>query len=95
MKLRDFIILMVCCLCWGSNFVVSSWVIGGHNIPPMFLAFVRAAIVLLVMAPFLFKKLPEHFWRLILVCLFIGPLHLAFLYTGLITAPASSSSIVA
>jgi len=93
---------MICCLCWAGNFVVSAWVLGGNNalfpdavaIPPFMLAAMRASIVLLFMFPFFRLKRPERWGRLLLVCACVGPIHLGFLYTGLITASASGSSIV-
>ena len=102
MKTPHFLILMICCLGWAGNFVVSAWVLGGNNtlfpdavaIPPFMLAATRAAIVLLFMFPFLRLKPPQRRGRLLLVCACVGPIHLGFLYTGLITASASGSSIV-
>ncbi len=94
MRAFDFAILMLCCLCWAGNFVVSAWAVGSHPVPPFMLAFLRSAIVLICMFPFLFMKLPKRWGRLAIVCACVGPIHLAFLYTGLQTAPASGSSIV-
>lgn len=94
MRAFDFAILMLCCLCWAGNFVVSSWAVGANPVPPFMLAFIRAAIVLVFMFPFLFMKWPKNWWRLAIVCACVGPIHLAFLYTGLQTASASGSSIV-
>jgi len=94
MRALDFIILMVCCLGWAGNFVVSAWAVGNNPVPPFMLAAVRASIVLLVMGYFLFKPRPEKFGLLLIVCACVGPIHLAFLYTGLQTASASGSSIV-
>lgn len=91
---RDFIILMLCCLGWGGNFVLSAWVLGSNPLPPFMLAFFRATFVLVFMGVFLFRPLPPNFGRLLIVCLCVGPLHLGFLYTGLQTAPASASSII-
>jgi O-acetylserine/cysteine efflux transporter len=85
---------MLCCLGWGGNFVMTAWAVGSNPVPPFFLAFARASIVLLVMGVFLFRPLPKPFGRLLLVALCVGPLHLGFLYTGLQTAPASASSII-
>lgn len=85
---------MLCCLGWGGNFVVSAWVVGSNPVPPFMLALFRAAFVLGVMGVFLFRPLPKRFGRLLLVSLFVGPVHLGFLYTGLQTAPASAGSIV-
>ncbi|MEP6342853.1 MAG: EamA family transporter [Maricaulaceae bacterium] len=95
MKLRDFIILMICCLGWGANFVVSAWALASHPIPPFMLAATRAAFVILLMGYFLFKPLPKKFGLLLIVCALVGPVHLGFLYTGLQTASATGSSIVA
>lgn len=81
---------------------MSSWALGGDNtlfpnavsVPPFMLAAVRAMIVIILMFPFFKIKAPERWGRLLLVCLCVGPIHLGFLYTGLITAPASGSAIV-
>ena len=94
MRALDFTILMICCLGWAANFVVSAWAVGNNPVPPFMLAAVRAAIVLFVMGYFLFKPRPEKFGLLLIVCACVGPIHLGFLYTGLQTAPASGSSIV-
>lgn len=91
---RDFIILMLCCLGWGGNFVLSAWIVGANPVPPFMLALFRAAFVLIVMGVFLFRPLPQQFGRLLIVCLCVGPLHLGLLYSGLQTAPASASSII-
>ena len=95
MKRRDFLVLMICCLGWGGNFVVSSWALGSNPVPPFMLAAVRAAFVIVLMGYFLFKPLPKKFGLLLIVCALVGPVHLGFLYTGLQTASATGSSIVA
>lgn len=94
MRPLDFIILMFCCLAWGSNFVMGAWALSAHPVPPFMLAALRAAMVLLIMGWFLFKPLPEKFRLLLCVSACVGSIHLGFLYTGLQTAPASGSSIV-
>ena len=94
MKAVDFVIIMICCVAWAANFVVSAWAVGSNPVPPFMLATVRAAIVLLIMGYFLFKPRPEKFGLLLVVCACVGPIHLGFLYTGLQTASASGSSIV-
>jgi len=94
MRAFDFWIMMLCCLCWGGNFVMSSWALGGSTVPPFMLAATRALCVVTMMGVFLFRPLPKQFLRLLFVCFFVGPAHLAFLYTGLQTAPASGASII-
>jgi len=74
---------MICCLGWAGNFVVSAWALGNNLVPPFMLAAVRASIVILIMGVFLFKKRPEKFGLLLVVCACVGPIHLGFLYTGL------------
>lgn len=87
-------IMMLCCLGWAGNFVVSAWAVGNNPVPPFMLAATRAVIVLTVMSWVLFKPRPKKFGLLLVVCACVGPIHLGFLYTGLQTASASGSSIV-
>jgi O-acetylserine/cysteine efflux transporter len=94
MRALDFLTLCLCCLIWGGNFVLSKWMLTDLELPPFFFACMRFILVSVLMVPFLFP-LPKKFGRLCLAALFVGALHLAFLYTGLRTAPASSGSIVA
>lgn len=94
MKLADVAALLICCLAWAANFVVSAWALGVNPVPPFMLAALRAAIVLVLMGTFLKGARPVHFWRLMVVCTCVGPLHLGFLYSGLQIAPASASAIV-
>ena len=93
MRVLDFIILSLCCLIWGGNFVISKWMLTDLSIPPLFFAAVRFALVTVLMSPFLFP-IPKHFLKLCLAGICVGALHLALLYTGLKTAPAGSASIV-
>lgn len=94
MRPAHFVVLMICCLAWAANFVVSAWAVGNNPVPPYLLAATRAAIVLVVMGVFLFRPRPEKFVNLLIVCACVGPIHLGFLYTGLQTASASGSSII-
>jgi len=73
---------------------MSAWALGGSSVQPFMLASTRALIVLAIMGVFLFRPLPKNFLRLLFVCFCVGPLHLALLYTGLQTAPASGASII-
>jgi len=91
---RDIFILMLCCACWAGNFTLIAWAANDNNVPPLLLAAVRALIVVAIMSPFLFKPRPQLFRRMLLVAFFVGPMHLAFLYTGLTTASASGGAIV-
>lgn len=94
MRPFDFLALSLCCLIWGGNFVLSKWMLTDLALPPFFFAFARFALVAILMSPFLFP-LPKKFGLLCLTALCVGAGHLALLYTGLKTAPASSGAIVA
>ena len=95
MRAVDFLILMLCCLGWAGNLVISSWALENNPVPPYMLAFIRSGIVLILTFPFLRMKPPKQWRILLIVCACVGPVHLGFLYTGLQTASASGSSIVA
>ena len=73
---------------------MTAWALGDSSVQPFMLASTRALFVLAVMGFFLFRPLPKQFLRLLFVCFCVGPLHLALLYTGLQTAPASGASII-
>jgi len=94
MRAFDFWIMILCCACWGGNFVMTSWALSDSTVPPFMLASARAVIVLILLGYFLFRPLPKHFLKLLFVAFCVGPVHLGFLYTGLQTASASGASIL-
>ncbi len=94
MRVFDFWIMILCCACWGGNFVMSAWALGGSTVPPFMLASARAVLVLIMLGYFLFRPLPKHFLKLLFVAFCVGPVHLGLLYTGLQTASASGASIL-
>lgn len=93
MRPGHFLLMCLCCLIWGGNFVLSRWILADYGIPPFFFAFLRFVLLSVLMFPFLFP-LPEKFFYLAGAALCMGAGHLAFLYTGLQTASASSGAIV-
>lgn len=94
MRAFDFWIMILCCACWGGNFVMTAWALGDSTVPPFMLAATRASMVLIMMGYFLFRPLPKQFLKLLFVALCVGPIHLGLLYTGLQTASASGASIL-
>ena len=92
MRAVDFVILMLCCLGWAGNLVISSWALENNPVPPYMLAFIRSGIVLLLTFPFLRMKPPKHWIILLIVCACVGPVHLGFLYTGLQTTYCRQST---
>ncbi|MEO8113781.1 MAG: DMT family transporter [Phenylobacterium sp.] len=93
MTLRDFGLLMLVCLVWASNNIVSRLVVGHMGVPPLFYATVRFAVVTLAVFPWL-RPVPRPLWRLIVVALLIGGGNFALVFMGLQTATPSAAAVV-
>lgn len=93
MALRDFGLLVLVCLLWASNNIVSKYVVSYLEAPPLFYAAVRFAIVAVVCIPWLFPA-PKPMWRLILVALLMGGGNFALLFVGFQTATPSAAAVV-
>lgn len=93
MSLRDFAALVLVCLIWASNNIISKYVVSGLHVPPMFYAAVRFAVVALAVSPWLFP-MPRPRWRLIAVALLMGGGNFALLFIGFKTATPSAAAVV-
>jgi O-acetylserine/cysteine efflux transporter len=93
MNLRDFSLLLVVCLIWAAHTIISKLVVSGMEIPPLFYAAVRYALVAVFALPWLFP-LPRPLGRTALVGLLMGGGGFAFFFLGIRTATPSSSAIV-
>ncbi|MDB5493162.1 MAG: permease of the drug/metabolite transporter superfamily [Phenylobacterium sp.] len=93
MSLRDFGLLVLVCLVWASNNIVSKYVVSHLGSPPLFYAAVRFGVVALATFPWLFPA-PRPRWRLILVALLMGGGNFALLFIGLKTATPSAAAVV-
>jgi drug/metabolite transporter (DMT)-like permease len=93
MSLRDFALLVLICLVWASNNIVSKIVVAHWGVPPLFYAAVRFALVSLVTLPWLLPA-PRPLWRIILVALLMGGGNFALLFVGLQQASPSTTAIV-
>jgi len=93
MSFRDFGLLVLVCLIWASNNIVSKYAVGHLASPPMFYAAARFAVVALATFPWLFPA-PRPLWRLILVALLMGGGNFALLFIGLKTATPSAAAVV-
>jgi len=89
-KPRDFGLLSVICLCWGLNLVLTRWVVA--DVPPMFYAFMRFAIIGLVLAPWLLPA-PRQLASVATVGLCIGAFNFLFLFLALKLGTASSVAL--
>lgn len=93
MTFRDFGLLVLVCLVWASNNIVSRLVVGHMGVPPLFYATVRFAVVTLAVFPWL-RPVPRPLWRLVMVALLMGGGNFAFVFMGLQTATPSAAAVV-
>ncbi|WP_374473140.1 DMT family transporter [Phenylobacterium sp.] len=93
MSLRDFGLLLMVCLIWAANNVLSKYVVSVMHVPPLFYAALRFAIVLACVFPWLFPA-PRPLWRLVVVALLMGAVNFALLFVGLTMATPSSAAVV-
>ena len=93
MSLRDFGLITLICVIWGLNNVASKIVVSDLAVPPLFYAAMRAAVILAVVAPWLFP-IPKPAWRTIAVGMLMGGGSFALLFIGLLTATPSAAAIV-
>lgn len=93
MSLRDFGLMLAVCLTWALNNIVSKYVVSTLDVPPLFYAAARFAVLALATLPFLFPA-PRPYWRLILVALLMGGGNFALMFVGLKTSTASSAAVV-
>jgi O-acetylserine/cysteine efflux transporter len=93
MSLRDFLLLAAMCLVWASNNIVSKIVVSDMEVPPLFYAAVRFALVALLTLPWLLPA-PRPVWRMIAIAQLIGGLNFALLFVGFKTATPSAASII-
>lgn len=93
MALRDFALLVMVCLLWATNNIVSKYVVAYLGAPPLFYAAVRFAVVAVAVFPWL-RPVPRPLWRLITVALLMGAGSFALIFIALKTASPSSVAIV-
>lgn len=93
MALRDFALIVLVCLIWASNNIISKFVVADLAVPPLFYAAVRFALVALITLPWLLP-MPRPRWRLLVVALLMGGGNFALLFIGLQTATASAAAVV-
>ena len=93
MKLRDFLLLVLVCLLWASNNVLSKIVVSHWHVPPLFYTAVRFVIVTTVTLPWLLP-MPRPAWRIVLVGLAMGAGSFGLMFVGLTWASPSEAAIV-
>jgi O-acetylserine/cysteine efflux transporter len=93
MPLRDFGLMAMVCLVWAANNVMSKYVVSILDVPPLFYAFLRFAILAAVTFPFLFP-MPRPRWRIVAVALLMGGGNFTLFFIGLKFSTPSSAAIV-
>jgi drug/metabolite transporter (DMT)-like permease len=93
MSLRDFGVLVLICLVWAGNNIISKIVVAHWGVPPLFYASVRFALVALATSPWLLPA-PRPTWRIIVVALLMGAGNFALLFMGFKTASPSAASVI-
>jgi drug/metabolite transporter (DMT)-like permease len=93
MSLRDFGVLVLICLVWAGNNIISKIVVAHWGVPPLFYASVRFALVALATLPWLLPA-PRPTWRIIVVALLMGAGNFALLFMGFKTASPSAASVI-
>lgn len=93
MRVRDFLLLVTVCLIWGFSNVVSKIVVSDWNVPPLFFAAARFAIVIAATARWLLP-MPRPAWRIVAIGLLMGGGNFALLFLGLQTASPSAAAVV-
>ena len=93
MALRDFALLVLVCLVWAANNIVSKFVVSYMDVPPLFYAAVRFAVVAVAVFPWL-RNPPRPIWRLLVVALLMGGGNFALMFVGLKSSTPSSVAVV-
>ncbi len=93
MKLRDFLLLVLICLLWAGNNVLSKIVVSHWHVPPLFYTAVRFGLVSLVTLPWLLP-MPRPAWRIIVIGLAMGAGSFGLMFVALQWASPSEAAVV-
>jgi O-acetylserine/cysteine efflux transporter len=93
MSLRDFALFVLVCAVWGFNVVASKLVIGDMQVPPLFYAALRSAVVAAVAVPWLLPA-QRPVWRVFVVGVLMGGGGFGLMFVGLQSATPSAAAVV-
>src|SRR5579871_1798516 len=93
MAFRDFVLLVVICVVWAGNSVMSKVLISQVGVPPLFYAAARFLVVVMATLPWLFPA-PRPLWRMVAVGLLMGGGSFALSFLGLKTATPSDFAVI-
>lgn len=85
------VVLVAIMAAWSFNFIVMKW--GVAQMPPLLFVALRFAVVALVLVPF--APLPRgRWWPLFLLSVTLATVHFAFMFTGIVLTPASTTVLI-
>ena len=93
MRPRDFFLLLLICVVWALNAILSKVVIASWHVPPIFFAATRFALLVLITLPWLLP-VPKDIRRVAIIGLMMGAINFTLLFIALKTVTPSVSSIV-
>ncbi|WP_296678997.1 DMT family transporter [Novosphingobium sp.] len=93
MKSRHLALLVLICLIWASNNVMSKIIVGTLHVPPLFFTVLRFAVVAAVTLPWLLP-VPRPVWRILLIGLFMGGGSFGLMFVALYWVSPSEAAIV-
>jgi drug/metabolite transporter (DMT)-like permease len=93
MPFRDLALLIVICVVWAGNTVMSRVLISQVGVPPLFYAAARFAVVVVATLPWLLPA-PRPLWRMVVVGLLMGGGSFAVSFLGLQTATPSDFAVI-
>jgi O-acetylserine/cysteine efflux transporter len=85
--------MLLVCLLWALNNIMSKVLISDMAIPPLFYAACRFAVVTAATFPFLFP-MPRPRWRIVVVALLMGGGNFTIFFVGLKLSTPSSAAVV-
>ena len=93
MRARDFFLLVVICLVWAINAVLSKIVVSEWQVPPFFFAAVRFGMLVLVTLPWLLP-VPKDIGRVAVIALLTGATNFVLVFFAFQTVSPSVVAIV-
>ncbi|MFC0587827.1 DMT family transporter [Novosphingobium aquiterrae] len=93
MKPRHLALMVLICLIWATNNVMSKLIVGTLHVPPLFFTALRFGIVALATLPWLLP-MPRPAWRLLLIGLFMGGGSFGLMFIALTWVSPSEAAVV-
>ena len=93
MKPRHLALMVLVCLIWATNNIMSKLIVGTLHVPPLFFTALRFALVALVTLPWLLP-MPRPAWRILLIGLFMGGGSFGLMFVALYWVSPSEAAVV-